>query len=431
MAPAMARRLKALSGPQALGLPAHPGAVQPSGTSLWLDEPYAPRPAPRGEVACDVAIVGGGVAGASVAWALAGHGLRVLLLEAQALAARASGRNAGFVITNLAESYDQVAREKGRDAARAIWQVNEANREAVAGLVAELKIECGFARTGSYCAAASSDEAVALEASARMLREDGFAARWLPPEDAMHRIGAAGKRGALLREGDGQIQPARFTRGLAAAAEARGVRLHEGAPVRALAREREGWRLQGEGFAVRADRVVLCTNAYSNALHPWFAGWIQPVRGQVLATAPLPGFALAGPVYADHGYDYWRLHEARLVVGGRRPVARGEEVGVRDELNPRVQNALDALLRELAPGVAPRVTHRWAGIMDFSADGLPLVGPVPGEGGLLTAVGFTGHGMGYATVAGQWLAEHVLHGKDPTPALLRSDRARPAGPIPY
>lgn len=391
-------------------------------TSLWLDEPYAPRPPPSGAVRCDVAIVGGGMTGASAAWWLSDQGLDVVLLEAGVLAGRASGRNAGFIVSNLAEPYASIAAKAGRATARGLWRVQQDNREEVARLVADLALDCAFARTGSWQCASSLGEAERLRTSARMLREDGFAFGFVEPQEAAGLLGPAGEHGALHRPGDGQIHPARFVRGLAARAEARGVRVHEGAEVARLARGREGWRLEGGGFEVRAPRVVLAANAFAPRLHPWFADKLRPVRGQVLATAPLEGARVPGPVYADQGYDYWRLHEGRVVLGGQRPAARDEERGLDEALNARVQAALDALLARLFPGQRARVTHRWAGIMDFSVDGLPFVGPVPGERGLWTAVGFTGHGFGYATVAARWLAEALLHAKDAVPAPFRTDR---------
>lgn len=402
--------------------------------SLWLDEPHRPRAPPRGRLAADVAVVGGGIAGVAAAQALAGRGLSVALLEADALASRASGRNAGFVISSLAESYAHVAQARGRAFAREVWRVNEANRERLAGLVRDLRLDCAFERPGAYCAAGSPGEAAELEASAAMLRQDGFDFRWVPPGEARGLLGPAGAHGALFRPGDGSVHPARLVRRLAAAAEAAGARIHEGARVVAMEAPRGAgpWRLAGEGWSVEADRVVLAANAFSPALHPWFGAVLAPVRGQVLATAPLRALPqVPAPVYHDRGYDYWRLHGGRLVLGGRRPVARQEEVGLDERPNPRVQAALDALLARMFPGLAAQVTHRWAGIMDFSVDGFPFVGPVPGEERLLTAVGFTGHGLGYAVECAAWLAAALLHGKDEVPAPFRSGRAVPAGPVPF
>jgi gamma-glutamylputrescine oxidase len=417
-------------------LPAHgPARGVLATVPLWQDEPYQPRPPPTGAGKADVAIVGGGIAGASTALALAGQGLDVVLLEADGLARRASGRSAGFLISTLAEPYTQVVEERGRDAARQIWRTNEDNREAVAALVEDFGLDCGFARPGAYTAAASAKEAEALERSAALMRQDGFEARWLPLEEAQDLLGEPGRFGALFRPGDGTIQPAKLTRALAGAAEEQGVRIHEGARVQRLERPRgEGpWTLRGAGFVLEAPEVVLAANAFSEALHPWFGEVLKPVRGQVLATAPLPRPApVPAPVYYDAGYVYWRLFEGRLVLGGRRPVARQREVGLDEALNLQVQAALDEFRREHLPAtLGAAVTHRWAGIMDFSKDGLPLVGLVPGEERLRTLAGFTGHGFGYAVAMAAWVGEALLRSKDVVPGPFRSDRALPPGPVPY
>ena len=68
------------------------------------------------------------------------------------------------------------------------------------------------------------------------------------------------------------------------------------------------------------------------------------------------------------------------------------------------------------------ITHRWAGIMGFSRDSLPLVGPAPGAPGALAAVGFTGHGFGFAWLAGEALVEVALQGSHPFATLMTPRR---------
>ncbi|MCA1814759.1 MAG: FAD-binding oxidoreductase [Halobacteriales archaeon] len=398
--------------------------------SLWLDEAYAPRPPPQGRVEADVAIVGAGMTGASAAHALAGQGLRVVLLDADRAAGRASGRNAGFCITLLGTPYTELVAKRGRAVARDIIGMNVQNRDRVQQLVRELRIDCAFAATGSYSAAMSEAEAREQERSAALLRADGLAADWVA--DAEQVLGVRGMHGALFRPGDGQIHPARFVRGLVAHSEREGVRVHEGAPVRALERYGDGWALQGPGFLVEAGQALLCTNARAAELAPFFADKLRPVRAQMLATAPIPGLRQPpAPVYADHGYEYWRLHENRLLLGGKRPVARAQEVGHEEILNTQVQAALDAFRAAHLPQAARTpVTHRWAGIMDFSLDGEPYVGAVPGMPGVRAACGFTGHGFGYATRSAELLAAQVLGKREPVPAWLAPDRAVEPGLAP-
>ena len=148
------------------------------------------------------------------------------------------------------------------------------------------------------------------------------------------------------------------------------------------------------------------------------------MRGQMLATAPAPP-TFDRPVYADHGFDYWRqLPDGRVVLGGWRNLDPASEVGTADVLHGGIQQRMEEFLHRFAPLRGVPVTHRWSGTMGFSKDGLPLVGPVPGAAGALAGVGFTGHGFGFAMLAGQALAATVDDGRHPfcddlTPYRLR------------
>jgi glycine/D-amino acid oxidase-like deaminating enzyme len=92
-----------------------------------------------------------------------------------------------------------------------------------------------------------------------------------------------------------------------------------------------------------------------------------------------------------------------------------------------LQSRLDRHLLEL--GVAAPVERRWGGIMGFTPDQLPLLGPVPGRRGTFISAGYSGHGMGFAFLAARVLVEHLDKG-GLLPAWLSPDRpfATAAGP---
>lgn len=369
--------------------------------------------------------------GASLAWFLRRLGRDVVLLESETIASKASGRNAGFVITGLGEHYAGAIELHGRDRARTIWRVNHENVDLVERIVREAGIDCGFQRRGSLTLAASEKEWDLLQASARLAADDGFPGELVEPEDVEKRLSSKGFFGGLLQPRDGEIQPARFVRGLVRAAEREGVRVFEGTPVRAV-------ELAGGGIAVRtdrcgviADRVVIAANAHARSLHPFLARHTFPVRAQVLATDALdhPGFDL--PVYCDYGYAYWRGFQQRAIMGGQRPMDHTAEYTDEDALNPSIQEGLEAFMREHFPGIRHRVSHRWSGVMCFSADGLPIIGEIPGEEKVFFSGAYTGHGFGYAQTAARWLADLLLHGTDAVPAIFRparvfDERKRPA-----
>jgi glycine/D-amino acid oxidase-like deaminating enzyme len=126
----------------------------------------------------------------------------------------------------------------------------------------------------------------------------------------------------------------------------------------------------------------------------------------MLATAPTaPVFAR--PAYANRGYRYWRQSsDGRVLVGGWRDTAVGEEVGEEERTTEAIQRQLEAFLREHA--VTAAVTHRWAGTMGFSHDALPYVGRIAER--VFVCGGFTGHGMAFGPAAAELVATLVRGG---------------------
>jgi glycine/D-amino acid oxidase-like deaminating enzyme len=166
--------------------------------------------------------------------------------------------------------------------------------------------------------------------------------------------------------------------------------------------------------------VVLATNAWTDEL---LAVPISPVRAQMAATAPVMR-AIYRPVYADWGNRYWRQRDdGSVLVGGFRHHALAEEVGYDARPSAVVQAHIDSQIDQLVPHA--EVTHRWAGIMGFSADGLPLVGLMPGVKRIHVCAGYTGHGMGFALNAASALTRHILDSQ-PLPSWLDAARSTPA-----
>src|SRR6185369_9031299 len=114
--------------------------ISPGLPSFWLA-----RSPCAGIEEVDVAVVGGGIVGLSTAYWLGRAGRRVVLLEAGSLAGRASGRNAGFLLTGSAEPYTALAASAGETAARRFWEVSRENRELLRAEVLDpLRIDCEF-----------------------------------------------------------------------------------------------------------------------------------------------------------------------------------------------------------------------------------------------------------------------------------------------
>jgi len=355
-------------------------------TSIWLDE-IAPDvyPSLDGNAAADVAIVGAGIAGIATAYHLARAGAKAIVLEARAVADAASGRNAGFLLAGVAENFAAAARRYGEESALRVWRFTRHNQQLVRAVVAREQIECDLAWNGSAQIAGDDAEWAEACASAERLRREGVRVRLVSEE-----------RAAIYEE-DGELHPVKYVRGLARAAARSGARIFENTRVKAVAPDGLGT----ERGRVRAGAVVVCVNAYSQHLVPLR---IRPVRGQMLATAPVARRVFDRPAYAHRGYRYWRQRaDGRLLVGGWRDTAVDEELGEEERTTRRVQDQLESFLRERAPEAA--VSHRWAGIMGFSHDALPYAGRL--ADGIFVNAGFTGHGMAFATATGELVADLV------------------------
>lgn len=365
--------------------------------SVWRDDSAGAVPR---EV--DVAIVGGGIAGLAVARQCIRRGLLPAVIEARDVAAGATGRNAGFAMTGLADHYDQLVATHGRARAREIWRLSGENlRELVDDVVGDEGIACDLVPCGSVVAAWTEREREHLEASHALLREDGFDVVLLDREGVAAKLGSSRFHGGLFMAADHGVHPVKLVRALAAQVRDAGGLVLEQHEVRAL-EDGPGQRVrvctsQGD---VLAAQVVLATNAYARLLDPWFEPLVRPVRGQVLCTAPTKP-CIGALVYTDDGYQYARqLPDGRVVAGGWRRAFADVEVGYADEPTAPVQAGIESFLYEAWPALrSVPVTHRWSGVMGFSPDGLPLVGRLPHQRRVFFVVGFTGHGLGFALVA--------------------------------
>ena len=393
-------------------------------TSFWLDEPYAPRPPLDGTQRTDVAILGGGLTGAAAAWYLRERGVAAAVVDRGPLAAGASGRNAGFLLAGTSQNYAMAIRSHGREKARRLWEISRDNHVLLRGLVEAERIDCHYARQGSWTLAHSQNEAEALGKSARLLGEDGLRAEYHDDTEVARLFPGAGFRAGLFHPEDGELHPVRFVRGLAAAAERRGARFFENTTVTAVEHGADHVALVTPGGRLEASMLLLASNAWTPLLHSFFEGAIVGVRGQMLATEPFPRRILPAPVDADFGFEYFRqLPDGRLLVGGGRRAALDAELTYAERPTDPVQGAIETFFFSCFPEARSlKITHRWAGIMGFSCDELPSVGPVPGTANVYAAAGYHGHGLAFAVASARAVAEMMTRGRSSLP----DDLFRPA-----
>lgn len=397
-------------------------------TSLWLREatPFAGGSALPTET--EVAIVGGGIAGIATALHLAERGVRTAVLEQRVVAARASGRNDGQLLLGLGEHYHRIHGQFGTEKARLLWDFLRDNHEALRAAIARAGIDCDLQRSGGLRLAETPHEWTELQTAAALLAAEGKAHRLVPPAELSSWLPAGvAFHGALFLDGEAIVQPVRMVRGLASAAATAGAAIVEGADVVAIDGDAGDFRLHlHDGRAVRAAIVVHCTSTLARSLDGsgLLARTVFPFRGQIVATAPLPAEVVRQfpgcAMSSNFCYEYFRVAGGRFVIGGKRWSVPGEQLGILDDdgHHPQITENLLGYVHEHFPvlrGVA--FPHLWTGIMAGTADGLPLVGALPGAPGQFALLAFNGYGLSFAFLAGRCLAEQIVDGASAHPAM--------------
>jgi gamma-glutamylputrescine oxidase len=382
--------------------------------SLWQTS------GPLSSVRTDLVIIGAGITGLSAAIAAEKAGLRCVVLEARAPGASASGRNAGYLMRGAADNYAAAIDDLGRDTARALWRWTEENlRDLVALGVDGLP---SFDRRPSCLLALGDEEAGQLRRAHQLLVEDGFEADLLSPGDpsATDSVWTRASPGVgLVNPGDAVCNPVELIGLLCARLGT--TELVTGCEAYAIEPVGQGERAVHTTLgSIVADRVLVATNAHAERLLPGFDELVRPNRGQMLA-AHAPGARLDFAYYANHGSEYFRqLEPGYIIFGGARTHDEPGERTAVDNLSEPVQARLEELCRELVCDDF-RVISRWAGIMGFSPDHIPLVGPVGGDPAVWFCGGFTGHGMSMAHRTAT-TAVRTLTGDTDLPPWLSTER---------
>ncbi|WP_290650680.1 FAD-binding oxidoreductase [Aquisalimonas sp.] len=361
-----------------------------------------------GDASAGTVVVGGGFTGLSAALHLAERGEAVVVLDAAEPGWGASGRNGGQVIPGLKADPQALEACYGPEwGARVVRTVGGA-AENLFELVARYQIDCHARQAGWIQPAHCAGAMVAVRGRAQQWRQRGVDARLLDGDEVRGLLGCAPSVyvGGWLDPRGGSIQPLALARGLARVAADMGVAVHGHARATQLRRAAGLWEVATPAGRVRAQRLVLATNGYTDGLWPGLARSIVPVYSQQIATAPLaPALRERilphGQVASDTRrlMRYYRLDAAgRLLMGGRGPFR--ERPGMADTA---------VLYREacrLFPGIeGVALETTWAGRVAMTADHLPHLHVLADNA--YAALGYNGRGVAMAVTMGRLLADLV------------------------
>lgn len=381
---------------------------------LWhytSKEPAPELPPLRGEETADVAVIGGGITGLSTALHLAEAGVNVRLIEAGDIPSGGSGRNVGLVNAGLWVPPDDITQTLGeKDGEQVNLILGKAPAE-VFSLIERYGIACQATRTGTLHMAHNGKGEQELARRAEQLQRRDAPVELLEEEACRQYIGTHRIRRALLDRRAGTLNPNAYTRGLARAAVGAGARLHTHSPAKTVARQGDEWQITTAEGSVRAPRLVIATNAYTQdhwneVRHHFFLGHYFQV-----ASPPLPD-EVASDILPERQGSW----DTRTVLSSLRRDADGRlilgSLG-RGDSKPAafIRCWADRIQQYYFPQLG-RIDWEctWTGRVAFTPDHtLRLFEPAPD---ILAVTGYNGRGVTTGTVVGKGFAHYILHGDD-------------------
>lgn len=363
-----------------------------------------PAPQLRGDAAADICVVGGGFTGLSAALHLAERGYSVALIEAHRVGFGASGRNGGQLGSGQRVEQTDLEKMVGEAEALKLWELAENAKYLVKQLISKHNIDCDL-KPGIAHATFSASETAHEHAYVEHLQSRyGYDQITALSEEALSAVCPSPRyKGGSLDMGAAHLHPLNYALGLARACEKAGVTFYENTHVHHI---EDGAKVtvRCETGRVLADHVILAANGYLGGLNRRVAGRVMPINNFIAATEPLGEDAVRvltkDIAVADSKFvvNYFRLSsDNRLLFGG------GESYGYKF---PDIDKTVRKPMIDIYPHLKNiRFDYTWGGTLAITMKRLPYLARLAPN--ILSASGYSGHGVGTATQAGKLMADAI------------------------
>ncbi|MCW4453799.1 FAD-binding oxidoreductase [Flavobacterium sp. MXW15] len=364
-----------------------------------------PQPPLRGEARADVCILGAGYTGLTAALALAEAGYRVTVLEAERIGWGASGRNGGQAIVGYGCEQDTLEHLLGPAEARLLFDFSREGMRLLKGRIQRHGIECDWRDGHAHVPIRPRQERALRAGIVEMAQRYDYPLQWWDRQQLRGQLASERYLGAMYDAASGHLHPLAYACGLARAALAAGVTIHEHSPVTRLQHGRQPALHTAHG-RVDADFAVLAGNAWLRGIAPELESRVMPVGTYIGATVPLGADrarALIGNDMAvadvNWALDYFRLsRDHRLLFGGRASYSSLPPPGLRGAMTRR--------MRKVFPQLADvEMEYVWGGYVDITRNRAPHWGRLAPN--VYFAQGFSGHGVATTGLAGEVIAEAI------------------------
>jgi len=387
--------------------------------STWYSG-VTPLPRPRialnYDLDVDVCVIGGGLAGLTVAREVVRRQWSVAVLEAHRVAWSASGRSSGFVLPGFPTRIEKIVERIGLPAAKALWAMSEAGVQYVRDTVAALG-QTGIVEGEGWLDVAKTPDAEAALARVSLLgQEFGVEVEGWPIERIRDVLKTSHYFHAIHFPRAFHVNPLAYALRFADAAERAGAHIFEHTPAIAIDPAGVRKRVATPHGRVRASRVVLAGNILLGGAAQRLSDTLLPVTAYTGVTKPLGAGLATAIAYSGAVSDsHYGSHHYRIVGGDRLLWSGGATVKPRREA--WMKWSLERAIRSVYPQLGPvEFESFWSGEMGFAIHGMPQIGEV--EPGVWLASGFGSLGFGTSAIAGDLIARAAVEGDDTWRAFL-------------
>lgn len=359
----------------------------------------------------DVAIIGGGMAGALSAYMLSKQGKKVALIEKEKIGTGATGVTTAFLTQSIDTDFTDIISMLGEKKAELVADSHRDAIECIERIVKEENIDCDFVRCSNYIYTDT-------EKDTDMLKEEHDAMKNLGIHVAFKKYSELGIPNTAYIEvyNQAKFHPLKFMKGILHAAEKEGALIFENTEAKEIF---DGHRIRTPLADIRADWIISAT--YEPFGNPPGLFFKKGMYVSYVYEVMMPHLKLEEGTYedTDNPYHYFRVDKekdgVRIIVGGED---HRQDIPVNAEKNFK---ALAEFIDSTFPDKKYEITRQWSGPILEPIDGLAFIGPHK-EDHVLYALGFSGNGMTYSMISALIFSNIIFKKEDPWLAVYRADR---------
>jgi glycine/D-amino acid oxidase-like deaminating enzyme/nitrite reductase/ring-hydroxylating ferredoxin subunit len=367
------------------------------------------------DLQADVLVIGGGIAGLSVAYNLVRAGRQVVVLEDGNIGSGESGRTTAHLVNALDDRYTEIERIFGEEKARLAAESHTAAIDFIEDVVVRENIDCDFLRVDGYLFLHPSDKLKTLTKELEATQRAGIVTEMLDKTP-----GLATEEGPCLKFPDqAQFHPLKYLEGLCKAITKHGGQIYTGTHVSSFGRN----KVEANGHTVRAHHIVVATNTPINdrvTIHTKQFAY----RTYVIA-AKIPKGSVTPALWWDTGdqesvwvtlpYHYVRTqpfdetHDLLICGGEDHKTGQPGKENVTEEERYHI---LEHWARQRFP-MMQSIAYVWSGQVLEPLDAMGFIGRNPGDDNVYIATGDSGNGMTHGTIAGMLIRDLIVGRANP------------------